>query len=94
MTTESILPAPADGTPAVPGRSRRITGTVLVYFVALVLFSSGTAKLAHLPPVVREMASLNLSLWKLDAIGGLEILTAFLFTVAPLRSIGLLVISA
>ena len=77
-----------------PGKAAKVTGNILVWFVGLVLHGSGTAKLSHLPPVVAEMTFLNLGGWKLTLVGSLEIFTGFLFLIRPLRSLGLVVISA
>jgi hypothetical protein len=79
---------------AKPGRAAQIAGNILIYFVGLVLLGSGTAKLSHLPPVVAEMTFLNLAGWKFTPVGCLEIFTGFLFLIPPLRSLGLVVISA
>jgi hypothetical protein len=77
-----------------PGKAAKITGNILVWFVGLVLLGSGIAKLSHLPPVVAEMTFLNLGGWKLTLVGSLEIFTGLLFLTPPLRSLGLVVISA
>lgn len=76
------------------GHSRQVIGSALIYLVAAVFLGSGSAKLAHLSPVVAEMTSLSLAGWKLNAVGALEIFTAILFLVPRWRSIGLLVMSA
>jgi DoxX-like family len=78
----------------VPGKTRRIIGNILIALAGVMLVGAGSAKFAHLPPVVAEMDSLNMTGWKLTAVASLELLAAFLFLLKPLRSVGLLVMSA
>ena len=51
-------------------------------------------ELAHVPQVVEEMTSLSLAGWKLNLVGGLEVLSGALLLLPPVRSVGLLVASA
>jgi hypothetical protein len=77
-----------------PGKTRRLAGNILIYLACLNLVGASLSKFAHVPQVVSEMNSLNMTGWKLTLVASLEFFTAALFAYPPLRSLGLLVISA
>jgi hypothetical protein len=77
-----------------PGRARRLAGNTLMYLACIYLVGASLSKFAHVPHVVAEMDSLNMAGWKLTLVASLELLTGLLFSYPPLRSIGLLVITA
>ncbi len=70
------------------------TGTVLITLGGLLLLGSAAAKLAHVPKVVAQMASLGFDGHKLTFVGLLEVASAVLFLVPYTRSIGLLLVSS
>jgi DoxX-like family len=70
------------------------TGTVLITLGGLLLLGSAAAKLAHVPKVVAQMASLGFDGHKLTLVGLLEVASAVLFLVPYTRSIGLLLVSS
>lgn len=80
--------------PDMPGKTRRITGTVLMIVGSVLLLGSGTAKLAHVPQVVAQMASNGMTGERLTFVGILELLSALLFLIPATRSGGLLLVSA
>lgn len=82
------------GIASSPGGARRLIGNGLIAAASAVLVFSGSLKLAHVAPVVDEMASLHLAGWKLNLVASLEIGCGLLFAVRPARSIGLLLTSA
>jgi hypothetical protein len=75
-------------------KARRILGNVLIFFGGLVLVGSAAAKFAHVPKVVTELGAMGFDGNKLMLIAILEILSAGLFLVRPLRAAGLLMVSA
>lgn len=78
----------------LPSPLQRRAGIALIGFAVFIFLTSGTLKLAQVPLVVEEMASLGLAGWKLTVVGVLEITTGLLFMVPRTRSLGLLVASA
>jgi hypothetical protein len=77
-----------------PNKTRRVIGNVLIYLATLNLVGASLSKFAHVPQVVAEMNSLNMTDWKLTVVASLELLTGLLLVFKPLRSVGLLVTSA
>lgn len=73
---------------------RRNTGMILIILGAVMLLGSACAKLAHVPQVVSEMASLGLAGNRLTFVAALEVLSALLFLIPATRSFGLLMVSA
>jgi hypothetical protein len=86
--------AARQGSDAAPGKRRQLAGNILIAIAGGVMIFSGSLKLAHVPQVVEEMASLSLAGWKLNLVGGLEVASGALLLLRPLRSVGLLVASA
>ena len=82
----------------VPGTAtnpnRRVTGTALIILGAVLLLGSATAKLAHVPPVMNQLAAAGFSPSKVMFIAALEILSAVLFLIPATRSGGVLLVSA
>jgi hypothetical protein len=76
------------------GNRRRISGNVLIFLTSLLLLGSAAAKLAHVPKVVSQLASMGFDGDRLILVGVLEILSAVLFLWRPTRSMGLLLVSA
>ncbi|MBV9340289.1 MAG: DoxX family protein [Acidobacteria bacterium] len=75
-------------------RSRSRLGNTLVYFSGILLIGSSIAKFAHLPKVASQLAAIGFSGNRLTIIAALEIVSAVLFLVRPLRAAGLLMASA
>lgn len=73
---------------------RKNTGMILITIGAMMLLGSATAKLAHVPQVVSEMASIGLVGNRLIFVAVLEVLSALLFLIPATRSAGLLLVSA
>ena len=69
-------------------------GNGLTYFLSFLLVGSATAKLAHVPKVVTQMAGLGFDGGKLVFISVLEIMSAILFAYPRTRPFGLLIASA
>ncbi len=76
------------------GKSRRIAGNILIFFLGLVLVASGAAKFAHVPKVVEQMALAGIEGWRLTFVAFLEVSSAILFLFPLTRSLGLLLVSA
>ncbi len=76
------------------GKSRRITGNILIFLLGLVLVASGSAKFAHVPKVVEQMGLAGIEGWRLTFVAFLEISSAVLFLFPLTRSLGLLLVSA
>jgi hypothetical protein len=81
---------------SAPTSARRIAkaGSVLIVLGAVVLLGSGAAKLAHVPPVVAQMASNGLDGPRLAFVGLLEVFSALLFLFPSTRAFGLLLVSS
>lgn len=75
-------------------KSRYRLGSVLVYLSGLLLIGSSMAKFAHLPKVGSQLATIGFGGERLTIIAVLEIVSAVLFLVRPLRAAGLLMASA
>jgi len=75
-------------------RKRQLAGNIMIYFGASGLFAGGCAKFAHVPKVVDQLASMGLGGDKLILVASLEVLAALLFAFRPVRSFGLLFLSA
>ena len=73
---------------------RKNSGMILIAIGAVMLLGSATAKLAHVPQVVSEMASVGLAGNRLTLVAALEVLSALLFLIPATRSAGLLLVSA
>jgi uncharacterized membrane protein YphA (DoxX/SURF4 family) len=76
------------------GKSRRITGNILIFLLGLVLVASAGAKLAHIPKVVEQMGAMGVDGWRLTFVAFLEVSSAILFLLPLTRSLGLLLVSA
>lgn len=74
------------------GRFR--TGTILVYFLSLLLIGSAAVKLVGIPIITSQMAALGFYGGKLIFIAVLESVSAILFAFPRTRSFGLLLVSA
>jgi DoxX-like protein len=77
-----------------PNRTRFIVGNILIYLGAFGLFAGGVAKFAHVPKVVEQLTSMGLGGSKLTLVASLEILSAVLLAFRPVRSVGILFLSA
>lgn len=75
-------------------RTWKNIGTILITLGTVMLLGSATAKLAHIPQVVSEMASVGLTGNRLTLVAALEVLSALLFLIPATRSAGLLLVSA
>lgn len=73
---------------------RRMAGNILLRFGGMMLLLSAALKIAHVPPVVRQLGALGFDGNKLMFIAALEIVSAILFLVPLTRSFGLLMVSA
>lgn len=80
--------------PSEPDKQRRRAGETFIIVGGLILVASGSMKLLHIALVVSEMTSLNMAGWKMDLVGGLEVLSGLLFLTERLRSIGVPLSSA
>jgi hypothetical protein len=76
------------------GNTRRITGTALIIVGGVLLLGSASAKLAHVPAVVSQMASMGFPGWKLTFVAVLEVGSTVLFLIPATRSFGLLLVSS
>lgn len=76
------------------GRGRRIAGTTIIFLGGLMLIASGSAKLAHIPQVVDQMAAMGLGGARATFVGFLEVGSALVFLIPTTRSIGLLLMSS
>jgi hypothetical protein len=77
-----------------PNRTRFIVGNILIYLGAFGLFAGGVAKFAHVPKVVEQLTAMGLGGSKLTLVASLEVLSGVLLACRPVRSIGLLFLSA
>lgn len=77
-----------------PNRTRFIVGNILIYLGAFGLFAGGIAKFAHVPKVVEQLTSMGLGGSKLALVASLEVLSAVLLAFRPVRSVGILFLSA
>ncbi len=77
-----------------PNRRRFIAGNILIYLGAFGLFAGGVAKFAHVPKVVEQLTSMGLGGSKLTLVASLEVLSAVLLAFRPVRSVGILFLSA
>ena len=69
-------------------------GTILIYFLSLVLVGSAAVKFAQVPKIVSHFAMLGFEGSKLLLIAGLEVASAILFALPRTRALGLLLVSA
>ena len=76
------------------GRTSSSAGTVLTTLVAALLLASASAKFAHVPSVVSQLAAVGIASQRLMFVATLEMLSALLFLMPATRSIGLLLVSA
>jgi len=76
------------------GKTRGSAGTALIVIGSLMLLGSATAKLAHAPQVVAQMARNGFTEEKLTFAAILELSSALLFLIPATRSAGLLLISS
>jgi DoxX-like family len=74
--------------------SRRITGNTLIVLGSILLLGSAGVKLAHIPAIVSQMASMGFPGWKLTFVAVLEVSCAVLFLIPATRSFGLLLVSS
>jgi hypothetical protein len=77
-----------------PQKTRFMVGNILIYLGAFGLFAGGVAKFAHVPKVVEQLTSMGLGGSKLTLVASLEVLAAVLLAFRPVRSIGILFLSA
>lgn len=77
-----------------PNKTRFIVGNILIYLGVFGLFAGGIAKFAHVPKVVEQLTSMGLGGSKLTLVASLEVLAAALLAFRPVRSIGILFLSA
>jgi hypothetical protein len=75
-------------------RRRRITGSVLIILVGLMLIGSAGAKFARLPKVVNELSAAGFDWNKLLFVAALEVLSAVFLLIPFTRSAGLLLASS
>lgn len=73
--------------------SRKIGGALII-FVSVALCGSAVAKLAHIPKVVMQLASMGFAGDRLTLIAVLELVSAGLFVFRSTRVLGLLMVSA
>jgi hypothetical protein len=75
------------------GKARRITGTVLIVLISLLLISTSVAKFAHVPKVVTQLESLGIDGNKLTLVAVLEITSGVLLLMPRTRSVGLIFVA-
>ena len=75
-------------------KSRYRLGNALVYLSGILLIGSSIAKFAHVPKVASQLATIGFGGERLTIIAILEIVSAVLFLVRPLRAAGFLMASA
>jgi hypothetical protein len=83
-----------DPTPFVPSKTRQRVGDVLIYLAVLVFIASGLTKFARVPLAVTEMGLLGLTGPKYLLVASIEITSGLMLLIRPVRSFGLLFISA
>jgi hypothetical protein len=76
------------------GKSRRISGNTLIVLSSVLLLGSAGMKLARVPAVVSQMASMGFPGWKLTFVAVLEVGSTVLFLIPATRSFGLLLVSS
>jgi len=76
------------------GKARRNSGNTLIFLGSVLLLGSAGAKLAHVPAVVSQMASMGFPGWKLMFVAVLEVGCTVLFLIPTTRSLGLLLVSS
>ena len=74
--------------------SKQVAGNILIALGGILLLGSATAKLAHIPKVMMQMAAMGFGGNKLLFVALLEIASAFLFLIPLTRSFGLLLVSS
>src|SRR5215469_6133436 len=79
---------------ATNNRIRSIVGNVLVYLPGIVVMMSSVVKLAGVPRVVHQMATMGFTGGRYTLVAILELLSAALFLYPRSRSLGLLLLSA
>lgn len=75
-------------------KTRKRVGNFLIGLCSFLLFFSASLKFAHVPKVVAQMASMGYRDDLLLLVAVLETLTATIFLVPALRSVGVLVFSS
>jgi hypothetical protein len=73
---------------------KQTLGTILIALGGILLLGSASAKLAHIPKVVTQMAAMGFGGNELLFIAVLEIASAVLFLIPLTRSAGLLLVSS
>ena len=73
---------------------KQTVGNIVITLGGILLLGSATAKFAHIPKVVAQMAAMGFSGNKLLFIALLEIASAVLFLMPLTRSFGLLFVSS
>jgi hypothetical protein len=73
---------------------KQTVGNIVITLGGILLLGSATAKFAHIPKVVAQMAAMGISGNKLLFIALLEIASAVLFLIPLTRSFGLLLVSS
>ena len=79
---------------ATTNRVRSTVGNILVYLPGIVVMMSSVVKLAGVPGVVHQMATMGFTGGRYALVAILEFLSAGLFLYPRLRSLGLLLLSA
>jgi hypothetical protein len=74
--------------------ARRIAGNTLILLPGVVLVGTSIVKFAHVPKVVSEFANMGFDGNKVILIAALEIISAALLMLRPVRAFGLLMVSA
>src|SRR5215472_18324562 len=79
---------------ATNNRIRSMVGNILVYLPGIVVMMSSVVKLAGVPGVVHQMATMGFTGGKYTLVAILELLSAGLFLYPRSRPLGLLLLSA
>ena len=73
---------------------QQTVGNIVITLTGILLVGSAAAKLAHIPKVMTQMATLGFGGNRLLFIGGLELASALLFLLPLTRSWGILLVSS
>jgi len=76
------------------GRTRLVTGNVLLYLLGVMLIGSAVAKVAQIPKLIENFRVIGFEGSRLTFIAALEAVCAALFMLPITRSLGLLLVSA
>jgi hypothetical protein len=79
---------------APASRIQRRFGAILTTLIAVLLLGSASAKFAHVPSVVTQLAADGIADKRLMFVATLEFLSALLFLIPTTRSAGLFLVSA